>query len=85
MVELHAGSFTWLGAGTRHSAALHAALTIQNGAVLVRSDAGAIHVLTAESARRGVAYKVPQHLVEPSWEALPFLGSTWGLSDALEY
>ena len=58
LIELQAGQFIWHGAGTRHSAALHAASTIEQGAVFVRSDSGTVHVLTAQSARQGIAYRV---------------------------
>ena len=46
MIELQAGQFIWHRAGTRHSA------------VFVRSDSGTVHVLTAQSARQGIAYRV---------------------------
>jgi hypothetical protein len=58
LIELQAGQFIWHGAGTRHSATLHAASTIERGAVFVRSDSDTVHVLTAQSARQGIAYRV---------------------------
>lgn len=60
IMKLKTHEYEWLGSGARHTAALHAASTIQRGAVIVRSQNGAIHVLTASSIKIGNAYSLVQ-------------------------
>eukprot|EP00746_Dinoflagellata_sp_MGD_P129685 gnl/MRDRNA2_/MRDRNA2_63806_c0_seq2.p1 gnl/MRDRNA2_/MRDRNA2_63806_c0~~gnl/MRDRNA2_/MRDRNA2_63806_c0_seq2.p1 ORF type:complete len:578 (+),score=85.27 gnl/MRDRNA2_/MRDRNA2_63806_c0_seq2:66-1736(+) len=56
IVELMPLQYEWKNSGCRHNAALHAASTIVRGLVIVTSQNGSIHIITADSARKGFAY-----------------------------
>jgi hypothetical protein len=51
--------YTWANHGTRHDSAFAVATLLERGLVFVASEAGEVHLITASSARAGVAYKLP--------------------------
>merc|ERR1712176_386873 len=46
----------WANTGTRHMAGLRAAGVIPRGAVMIRSESGQFHLLTARSVKQGVGF-----------------------------
>lgn len=62
--------FLWPGKGMRHTAALALAYSIKHCAVYVMSESHSLHVITADSAKRGRVYEIGDFDID-LWRCTP--------------